>query len=175
MPAGDLHELQAALFFLPEHLGEVCHCVISYIPIPALLEGLLSNGEAGQLVLHPWPTHQQWERCLRLSRNHGSHCCDHLAHPDSLLLHLLVHEVGQPLASWRTSCPCEEWCELFWLTHHGPERVSWHSLASHSPLRRRYRRWKPLRWDFSDPPPPFRLLCLLINAYICILVKAWLW
>ncbi len=28
----------------------------------------------------------------------------------------------------------------FWATHHGPERVSWHSLVSHSPLRRPYRR-----------------------------------
>ncbi len=29
----------------------------------------------------------------------------------------------------------------FWPTRHGPERVSWHSLASHSPIRRQYRRW----------------------------------
>ncbi len=27
---------------------------------------------------------------------------------------------------------------LFWPTRHGPERVSWHSLAGHSPLRQPY-------------------------------------
>ncbi len=32
----------------------------------------------------------------------------------------------------------------FWLTCQGPERVSWHSLAGHSPIQRPYRWWKPL-------------------------------
>jgi hypothetical protein len=32
-----------------------------------------------------------------------------------------------------------------------------------------------LGWDFSDPPPLFCLLRLLINASICVLVKAWSW
>ncbi len=49
----------------------------------------------------------------------------------------------------------------FWPTRHGPERVSWHSLASHSPLQRSYRRWKLLWWDFSDPPLPQFLLLRL--------------
>ncbi len=43
--------------------------------------------------------------------------------------------------------------KLFWPTRHGPEKVSWHSLASHSPIWRPYRRCKLLCWDFSDPPP----------------------
>ncbi len=50
----------------------------------------------------------------------------------------------------------------FWPTRQGPEQVSWHSLAGHSPIRRPYRRWKPLCWDFSDRPPlpPFLILRL---------------
>jgi hypothetical protein len=66
------------------------------------------------------------------------------------------------LTSLRASPFSWERRKPFWPTRHRPERVSWHSLAGHSPLRRRYRRWKLLWWDFSDPPPPppFLLLSL---------------
>jgi hypothetical protein len=55
MVAGDLHVLQAALFLPLEHLGEVCLRAISRTPLPALPGGLLSENEAGQLALRPWP------------------------------------------------------------------------------------------------------------------------
>ncbi len=55
MAAGDLHALQAALLLPPERLGEVRRPAISLTPIPALPGGLLSENEAGQLALRPWP------------------------------------------------------------------------------------------------------------------------
>ncbi len=59
MAASDVHALQAALLLLPEHPGEV-HCLaISCTPIPGLLEGLLSENEAGQLTILPQPSHKQ--------------------------------------------------------------------------------------------------------------------
>jgi hypothetical protein len=51
MVAGDLHALQAALSLPPERLGEVRRHAVSRTPIPALLGGLLSENEAGQLAL----------------------------------------------------------------------------------------------------------------------------
>jgi hypothetical protein len=44
----------------------------------------------------PRPTPQQWEHCLRMSRNCGSHSYGRLAHPESLLLHLQVNPFGHP-------------------------------------------------------------------------------
>jgi hypothetical protein len=55
MAAGDLHTLQAALLIQPERLGEVRRHAISRTPLPALPGGLLSENEAGQLALCPWP------------------------------------------------------------------------------------------------------------------------
>ncbi len=53
MATSDLHALQAVLLLPSERLGEVrCHA-ISHTPIPALLGGLLSKNEAGQLALRP--------------------------------------------------------------------------------------------------------------------------
>ncbi len=53
MATGDVHALQAALLLPPECHGEVCHHAISRSNIPALLGGLLSKNEVGQLTLHP--------------------------------------------------------------------------------------------------------------------------
>jgi hypothetical protein len=53
--------------------------------------------------------------------------------------------------SLRAPDPCEELFESLKSTGHGPRQVSWHSLAGHSSLQWRYRQWKPLCWDFSDP------------------------
>ncbi len=36
--------------------------------------------------------------------------------------------------SLKAADPCEEWRKSFESKHHGPERVLWQSLASHSPL-----------------------------------------
>jgi hypothetical protein len=41
------------------------------IPLRLLLGGLLGEGEACQFTLHPQPTHQHWERCLRWPGNSG--------------------------------------------------------------------------------------------------------
>ncbi len=119
-----------------------------FIP-PPTSRGLLVVAEAGQLALRHWPTHQQWERCLRCWKSRGDYRCDRLAHSGLLLLCLLVKQFdcspGQLLEScrslWRVS-----WTILA-LTHRGPEQGSWHSLADHSPLRRRYQQWKPSQWD----------------------------
>ncbi len=51
----------------------------------------------------------------------------------------------------------------FWPTHHGPEQVSWHSLGGHSPLRRPYRRWKPLWWVSLIRRLSFLLLSLQLK------------
>ncbi len=88
MAASDLHALQAALLLPPERLGEVCCCAISCTPIPALLGGHLSENEAGQLVLRPWPPLKEWECCLRLLKNHGRHRFGRLTCPELPLLHL---------------------------------------------------------------------------------------
>jgi hypothetical protein len=55
MAAGDLHALQAALSLPPERLGEVRRRAISRTPLTTLQGGLLSENEAGQLALRPWP------------------------------------------------------------------------------------------------------------------------
>jgi hypothetical protein len=55
MAASDLHALQAALLLPPERLGEVRRRAISRTPPTTLPGGLLSENEAGQLALHPWP------------------------------------------------------------------------------------------------------------------------
>ena len=55
MIAGDLHALQAALLLPPERLGEVRRRAISRTPLTTLPGGLLSENEAGQLALRPWP------------------------------------------------------------------------------------------------------------------------
>jgi hypothetical protein len=59
MAASDLHALQAALSLPPERLGEVRRRAISRTSIPALLGGLLSENEGGQLSLHPRPPLKQ--------------------------------------------------------------------------------------------------------------------
>ncbi len=59
MVAGDLLALQAALSLPPERLSEVRHRAISHTPIPALLGGLLSENEAGQLALRLRPPLKQ--------------------------------------------------------------------------------------------------------------------
>jgi hypothetical protein len=51
MAVSDLCTLQAALSLLLERLGEVRRRAISRTPIPALLGGLLSENEGGQLSL----------------------------------------------------------------------------------------------------------------------------
>jgi hypothetical protein len=55
MAAGDLHALQAALLLPPERLGEVRRRAISRTPPTTLPGGLLSENDAGQLALRPWP------------------------------------------------------------------------------------------------------------------------
>jgi hypothetical protein len=57
MATGNLHELLAVLASPQECLSEVCFRAISRTPLPLLLRGLLSEGEAGKLALHPCPTH----------------------------------------------------------------------------------------------------------------------
>ncbi len=116
MAAGDFHTLQAALFLPPESLGEVRRRAISRTPIPALPGGLLSENEAGQLALCPWPPLKEWECCLKLSKNRGRHRFGRhrfgrhrfsrhrfgrLACPESLLLHLKGKPFGRP--PWPTS------------------------------------------------------------------------
>ncbi len=59
MAASDLHALQAVLLLPPERLGEVRRRAISHTPIPALLGGLLSENEGGQLSLCPRPPLKQ--------------------------------------------------------------------------------------------------------------------
>jgi hypothetical protein len=59
MVAGDLPALQAALLLPLERLAEVHRHAISHTPIPAILGGLLSKKEAGQLALHPRLTLKQ--------------------------------------------------------------------------------------------------------------------
>jgi hypothetical protein len=59
MAASDLHALQAALSLPPERLGEVRRRAISRTPLPALLGGLLSENEGGQLSLRPRPPLKQ--------------------------------------------------------------------------------------------------------------------
>ncbi len=107
MAVSDLHALQAALLLPPERLGEVRRRAISRSPIPALLGGLLSENEGGQLSLRLWPPLKQWERCLRLSKNRGRHRFGCLIRPDSLLLHLhgkpFVNTPGRPLWELRRS------------------------------------------------------------------------
>ncbi len=156
MAASDVHALQATLLLLLKHLREVCRCAVSRTPIPALLGDLLSKNEADQLATCSQPTHTLWKCCRRLSQNRGRHRFSRLTHPESLLFiskwsHLFTH-LANFFESLRFSW---ERCEPFWLTHHGSEQVSWHSLAGHSPFRRRYRRMKSL-----PPPPSFLLLCL---------------
>ncbi len=67
-------------------------------PLPLLLGGLLGKGEAGHLALHLWPTHQQWEHCLRWWRNCSENRYKRPACPNLLLLHLLV------ILFWQTPC-----------------------------------------------------------------------
>jgi hypothetical protein len=54
----DCVTLLAVLISLPEHLDDVHRRSISLNPLRLLLESLLGEGEAGQLALHLWPTHQ---------------------------------------------------------------------------------------------------------------------
>ncbi len=168
MAASDLRAFQEALSLLPEHLGEVRCRAISRTPILSLLGGLLSENEVGQLSLRPWPPLKQWERCLRLSKKLGCHCFGRLTRPEISFVIFKEDRLFTHLAlpfSWEQ----RKW---FWQTCHGPEWVSWHSLASHSPLRQPYRRWKPLWWDFSDSPPPpsflllsLQLKCLYLHSH----------
>ncbi len=59
MAVSDLHALQAALSLWPERLGEVRRRAISRTPTPALIGGLLSKNEGGQLSLRPRPPLKQ--------------------------------------------------------------------------------------------------------------------
>ncbi len=96
MVAGNLHALQSELLLLLEHLGKVHRRAISRTPISALPGGLLSENEAGQRALRPWPPLKEWECCLKLSKNRGRHCFGRLARPESLLLHLKGKPFGCP-------------------------------------------------------------------------------
>jgi hypothetical protein len=58
MAASNLHALQAALSLPPERLGEVRRRARTPTP-PALLGGLLSENEGGQLSLRPRPPLKQ--------------------------------------------------------------------------------------------------------------------
>jgi hypothetical protein len=53
MAGRDLHALIAALISPPERLGKVCCTESFYTPLPLLLGGLLGEGDASQLTLHP--------------------------------------------------------------------------------------------------------------------------
>ncbi len=124
--------------------------------------GLLSENGAGQLALRP--------RRLSNSENVVKDC-QRIAAPSLRPSHTSWISPSSPR---KTVCSHTWWTSLrplpfswerhkpFWLTRHGPERISWHSRAGHSPFRQRFWRWKPLRWDFSDlpPPPPFLLLSI---------------
>ncbi len=151
MAAGNVHTLQAALLLLPERPGEVHCCAISGTPIPALLRGLLSKNGASQFALCPLPSHKQWERCLRLSKNRGRHHFGRFSRPESLLLHLqgklFSHPPGQLL--W----------ELQVLM-----RVAWTILADTS--------WA---WASFLTLSGQSFSSSAVNAYLCILVKAWSW
>jgi hypothetical protein len=57
--AGDLHALLAVLVLPLVRLGEVHRRAISHTPLQLLLGGILGEGEADPLTLHPQPTHQQ--------------------------------------------------------------------------------------------------------------------
>ncbi len=123
-------------------------------PLQLLLGGLLIEAEAGEIALRLWPTHQQWERCPRWLKIRSDHRWDRLSRSGSLLLRSLVKQFDRPPGQLPESG------RLLWRVawHCGPERVSWHSLNDHSPLRRRSQQWTPSRWDFSDPPPPLPFL-----------------
>jgi hypothetical protein len=88
MAVSDLRALQAALSLPLERLGEVRRRAISCTPIPALLGGLLSENEGGQLSLRPRPPLKQWEHCLRLSKDPGRLRFGCVIRPESLFLHL---------------------------------------------------------------------------------------
>ncbi len=107
MATSDLHTLQAALLLPPEHLGKIRRRAISRTSISVLIGGLLSENEGGQLSLCPRPPLKQWERCLRLSKDHGRHRFGRLIHPESLLLHLrgkpFFHPPGRLLWELRRS------------------------------------------------------------------------
>ena len=55
----DVAIIFAAIKSPPERHGDVCRHAISRTPLQLLLRGLLGEGESGQLVLRPRPTHQQ--------------------------------------------------------------------------------------------------------------------
>ncbi len=80
-----------------ERLAEVRRFEISHIPLQLLLKGLLGEGEAGYLALHPQLTHKQWECCKRLSRSGSNHHHCFLTHTHCLLLHLLIKPFGHQL------------------------------------------------------------------------------
>jgi hypothetical protein len=179
MAASDFNTLRAALSSLPEHLSEISSHDIVRAPLQLLLGGLLGEGEAGQLALHPWLFHQQWDGCLRLSKNSSDYLYKRLACPDSLLLHLLVKQFDCP--------PSQLLWELQILVKSGMNRFMGNVIGLS---------------ELSDALPPvilsfsgnigdgtlcievpliypccrrFPLFRLLIIAYIFILIKALSW
>jgi hypothetical protein len=79
-----------------ECLGKVCHCMISHTPFLLLQRGLLGEGEADQLAVHVWLTHQQGEQFPRWSSNLSENRYQWLTRLDLLLLHLVVCQFVQP-------------------------------------------------------------------------------
>ncbi len=174
MATNDLHTLLPAFVSLPEHLGNLCTMQFLAPPVQLLLGGLLGEGEASQLLLHPSPTHQQWEHCLRWSRI----CGDHLTDSHLLLLHLLVRQIGHPSEKslgalqvlWRVVRIILVDMQWAWTSFLALSRQSFSTSVAISTIKscievlliHRHHRLFPL-------------LCLLIIAYICILVKAYSW
>jgi hypothetical protein len=59
MTADNQDTLLSVLMSSQHGLSEVRRHAISHTHLPLLLGGLLGEGEAGQLALQPWLTHQQ--------------------------------------------------------------------------------------------------------------------
>ncbi len=153
-----------------ECLDEVRH------PLLLLLGGHLDEGEAGKLILHPRPTHWQWERCSRWWSSHGDYRYECLTCPDSLLLHLLVKQFGNPPGwfFWELQIFAKSGINCFSQNVMGC--VSFLTLTSgHSPLWQQYRQWNSLRRGFSDLLYCFLKLLKLFLAVVSDFTKSLRW
>ncbi len=97
MVIGDLHASLSGLVSPPGRLEEV-HRREILIPLSLSFEEASCKGEAGQLVLHPRPAHQQSECCPTGPRNSSDYCYEHLACPDLFFFISLSNSLVNNLA-----------------------------------------------------------------------------